>query len=421
MTVGNSFCCPDCGAVLHLKFQVDDSLNWRVWPVVLECPKCKSIIEAEFSQDENGLTASRNIDGRRGPNLKKAEVRSDGGVIGYCDLLPTPEPLYYKQYKMGLCMSSIFMHFDSDLMMKYRPISHAISDGIVRYRHMMPALYALLCGDQTNVEAFKSRLARELELKPEECTLSNADDCYEMYEQLHGAIRKALRPYDENPIYDYFDKIWTWIVKAGPEVFVDVRKVCSLTEDACRRLYDDCNRRINATVEELQKLMPAMLLDYMCRDDGDGLYLMTARHTEINSLYEANYAVVMKMLPALMAIDNCRRTGDCNSFTDNEGKKSKFGMSDFISQQDGTRAKLVLQLDHLSPVLKDVINNHIRNGVDHQETDYDPKTQEVIYHYQNSRGDAIEKHRLIKVAHMCLQQLRVLCQLLRISRLLYYA
>ena len=142
--------CPDCGAVLHLKFQVDDSLDWRIWPVILECLNCHSIIEAEFSKDEDGLTASRNIDGRRGPDLKKAEVRSDGWVIGYCDLLPTPEPLYYKPYAMGLCMPSIFMYFDLELMMKYRPLSKDISDCIVRYRHAMPMLYAVLRGEWTN-------------------------------------------------------------------------------------------------------------------------------------------------------------------------------------------------------------------------------------------------------------------------------
>lgn len=420
MTVGNSFCCPDCGAVLHLKFQVDDSLNWRVWPVILECPNCHSIIEAEFSQDENGLTASRNVDGQRGPDLKKAESRLDGWVIGYCDLLPTPEPLYYKQYKKGVCVSSIFMYFDFEIMMTYRPISKAISDGIVRYRHVMPMLYALLREEQTNVAAFKSRLSRELDLKPEECKLSNANDCYDIYEQLHNTIRKVFCPYGGSPIYDYFDKIWDWIVKAGPNALADARTASSLQKDACRRLYDDCNRRVNATVEELQKLMPAMLLDYANNDDGKGLYLMTARHTEINSIYEANFAVVMKMLPALLAIDNHHRTGDCNSLTNNDGEKSKFDMSDFIGQQDGMRAKLVLQLDHLRPVLKDAINNHIRNGVDHQETDYNPINQEVTYHYQNTRGDATETHRLIKVAHMCLQQLRVLTHLLRIARLLYY-
>lgn len=416
MTTPFVFKCPACGEqIFTLAFQIDDSVKWRSWPFSITCDACGNIIEGYFSA-KDGLY----------PKLKRCDNRTSSIVFSYSNTLPTPASLYYTPYKDNP-ITSVFMNvstylgnlgFNPQEINMYGQEMRYVEDGIVQYKDSLSLLYPLLRKERTNVNAFRKKLRDTMGLMPNEMPdLKTWDECYDLFHEYHKTIIGAISRHDVS-VKPFLFKLTEELIKLGPDKLHEIKDSCYSDKKEFERALDDVNKGLNSALKKLPQILPAFFLDLVegrLPQCDKHFKLVTASIDDIEDLYKDNFNLLVKYLPLIMASYNCVYNGDIDKFVDSTGNATGHTLADFKKRSDGQRVNIMCQLPDLNDAMHLAFNQHVRNGIDHKDNEYDLTTQLATYYYDNSDNTKSENVYLIHVAHMCIMQLRwlaCLCYLL---------
>lgn len=409
MTGAVSFRCPTCGErVFHLKVQADKSVQWRPWPIAVACDRCGDTIKGEITSK---LTIS--------PKMPKADPSEAGLVIAYSNSLPIPKNLYYKPWP-GPGLSSTFLVLSALTGMMaelsaYGDIVMGIEENLGRYRSSLAALYPMLRGDQTNVKAFKNKVAAVMQLKPDEAPdLQTVDDCEHLMHELYKAVLHNLNLSDAwiGPLFRQMHQ--DMIEKGSSQIVPLVAKCFGNGKRGIKAAMDGLYHQLNQALEALPLLLPAFFLDLLDargQDLDSELRLVTASLGDIEKLYQDNFNELAKLLTVLMGCYNLALNGDPDKFVDAAGNEVKKNLSDFDRLTDGNKIAAMMQLPPLGAALSEALDYKVRNGIDHRDKEKDDAVQTVKYYYDPSNRAKTMEKRYIRLAHMCLMQLRLMANL----------
>ena len=397
MTVANHIKCPNCDQVFHLKFQVDNSVYWSEWPVVLECPGCNDPMVMTYSA--KGLK----------PEPKTAERDESGIVVCYCGGLPTPGCLYYQEEESGVGFHSIFLILSNtigyEMMEAYKYSLRRLQEGIVHWDNVLEVSYRMISGKKINPKAYynKMKVVFKDDHLPKD-QFESPEDCKMHYDEMVAAVYRAMNvgAFSERPLKKLFHSLKLAIVnRIGPDKIVESAKKAGYSNS----VIHEVRTRINTTVKNLSKVLPALFLDFN-GGDGTDLFLLTGSVDDINNIYSSNYEVICKTLPLLASIYNLVNNGDPDSFKNADGSIAEGNLKKFAELDNGKKVSLLMELPDFRTGISDILNTKIRNGVRHENLEYDIDTQTCEYHYDNSRPDVFIEIRLIDLAHAVLNQLR---------------
>ena len=407
MTVANHIKCPNCGQVFHLKFQVDNSVYWSEWPVVLECPGCNDPMEMTYSS--KGLR----------PTPKKAERDEPGIVVCYCGGLPTPGCLYY-QKDSGVGFHSIFLtlwgSISEEAMESYKLSLRRLQEGIVRWANSLEISYRMISGKKINPKAYYNKMKAIFEDDLPKERYKTPEDCKTHYDEMVATVYRAMNvgAFCDGPLHKLLDSLRLDLVnQAGPEKIVE----CAEKAAYSKSVLHEVRTRINTTVKNLSKVLPALFLDFNGGDDAD-LFLLTGSVDDLNNIYSSNYEVICKTLPLLAAMYNLVNNGNPDSFKNADGSLAEGDLKKFAALDNGKKVNLLMGLPDFHDAISDILNTKIRNGVRHENLEYDIDTQTCEYHYDNSRPDLLITVRLIDLAHAILNQLRYFLMIYRMLLLI---
>lgn len=88
----------------------------------------------------------------------------------------------------------------------------------------------------------------------------------------------------------------------------------------------------------------------------------------------------------------------------NDQKDSR-NLEDFAALNSASRISVIRQDNALNDIFVPVLNNHIRNAIQHQGDQYQTMTQLVEYHYDTTDNTKHDDFRLIDVGFMVFMQL----------------
>jgi hypothetical protein len=403
MTIGSTFICPECKEqVFHLKYQLDTSIKWRSWPFSLACDTCGNVIDGTL--DSQGVHI---------PNFKEVDPSCEGKVFAYSNTLPTPSNLFYQPWK-GCGISSIFINLSALVgpvnINRYGANMYVMESGLVRYKNSLSALFPLLRGRGTNVKAFKNKLRDVMGLKPTEVpNIQTANDCYDLFHEFHNTILIHLNNNDcwVEPV---FKKISSYVEAfSSDDIQSIIRAVSNNSSNFLSKMTTKIYSRLNINLNELQKLLPAFFLEQDFVKNilpDDSFRLVTASFYDIETLYADNYNLLVQYLPLLLAIYNLAENGDIDKFETSDANVKGKTISDFIRLSDGSRVNVMSKLSFFKDALEEAFNNRVRDGIIHQDQEYEFIQQTVKYYYDGSNRDKMYESTLIRLTHMCIMQFR---------------
>lgn len=404
MTVAQPVHCPSCGQVFQLKFQVDKTINWIAWPMVLKCPGCNDQIDLLF--DHEGLH----------PKLEAATTFEPGIVVGYCGGLPTPAALYYKRENSGTGFFSVFLNicqaFGDKIVLEYNAWLKILQEGIVQWCQVLEISYRMITGGNINPSAYNKKMIAVFGDDIPQDRFKTPEDCMEHYDDLVATAYNALNfgSFREGKLWKLFNELSKEFTDLGRDL---IEMPTAAVKGGCTPgLLDEVCQRINLLTKSLPKFLPACFLDFN-GGSGDGLFLLSGSPDDINKMYADNYEVICKCLPVLMAIYNKAYNGDPDCFMRADGSRAPGDLKKFADLDNGNKVNQLMTLPVFQEALAEALNTKIRNGVNHRNVKYDLETQICKYHYDPSRPEVFVEHRLIDVAHGVLTQLRCLFLLYR--------
>lgn len=416
MTTAKTFKCPVCGEqIFTLAIQIDDSVKWRSWPFSITCDACGNVIEG-YVNSKKGLH----------PNLKHCDNRMDSIVFSYSNSLPTPASLYYTPYKTNP-ITSVFINvfsylgnlgFNSHEVTMYGQEMRYVEDRIVQYKDSLSLLYPLLRKERTNVKAFRKKLRDTMGWMPNEVPeLKTWEHCYNQFHKYHKKIIGAISRHDVS-VKPFYFKLMEDLNRLGPDKLREIKASCYSDKNEFARAQTDANKGLNSALKKLPQILPSFFIDLIEKrvpHCDKHFKLVTASIDEIEDLYKSNFNLLVKYLPLIMASYNCAYNGDIDKFVDSTGIVAGYTLAEFKKRSDGMRINIMCQLPELNNAMHLAFNQHVRNGIDHVDNEYDLFTQLATYFYDNSDHTKYENVYLIRIAHMCLMQLRwlaCLCYLL---------
>lgn len=132
--------------------------------------------------------------------------------------------------------------------------------------------------------------------------------------------------------------------------------------------------------------------------------LSTANYKTLLKNYAENYEILGKIMPLIAAIDNINTRGDINNFvkdSTNTRKNDPFVRAT-TSLKDFSRATIGIRIQYLKKISSDVpryndltvLNNRIRNAINHSSVEYDSIEQKLTF----KDGSIITERYLIEFA-----------------------
>lgn len=395
MTISKSIYCPSCGQVFHLKFQIDDPIKWSKWPIVVECPGCFDNMELSFSK--NGLL----------PKQKEANYDSPGILIAYCGGLPTPASLYYQEINFPIGLHSIFLVLCSiygvETVQKYNHNLKLLQNGIVQWSRVMDESYRMISGKKIDPKAYYRKLKSIFRDGVQEKEFQTPVDCIRHYENMIKTVYRALDfgLFKEGPLQNFFNKLTNgFLNEEGPEKILEVARITRYNSN----LLKEVRKRINFCIKDFSKILPACFLDFN-NGNGKDLFLLTGTIEDINEMYADNFEAICKCLPLIMGLYNTSYNGNPDCFKNSDGS-TEGNMEKFMGFDNGSKIKKMLTVPDIKVAFENILETRIRNGINHNNTEFVIETQSCKYFYDMTRPNIYTECRLIDLAYRIIYQIR---------------
>ncbi len=403
MTIGEYFKCPLCGKNFAIKMQMDNTYTLYDWPIHVSCPGCGNEMDLFFNA--KGLQ----------PKELKSEEAEKSITFGYSAVLPLTKQLYFNELTRAgriaastpfLNFSAFFGRFDVS-----GPLGHWVSMlmvTLIPYRHYLLQFLPIISHKPCNVKAYSAQLAALCEAHSHD-GLKDENECLDSFVDLHKAtyMNLAIATYQATEMKRSIDLLQDYTEKA------DVRQIESLMErvntvmDKEYWLWKEAFPIVADIVNEIQVLFPSMSFATQGNfniPSGQELYTMTVGYKKLDGWYARCYEALVHGLPFLVGLNNAARNGSADVFMVN-GLKDTRNLEDFASLNSAGRIVVIRQDAALNTIFAPVMNNHIRNAIQHQGDQFQAMTQLVEYHYDTTDNTKHDDFRLIDVGFMVFMQL----------------
>lgn len=403
MTVGEYFKCPLCGKDFTIKMQMDYTFKQYDWPIHVSCPGCGNEMDLFFNA--NGLQ----------PKELKSEEAERSITFGYSAVLPLTKQLYFQDLTRieRMAASTPFLNFSAfygELDVS-GPLGYWVSmlmGNLIPDRHYLQQLLPIISHKPCNVKAYSNQLASLCQAHSYD-DLKDENECLDSFEELHKVtyMNLAIAPYLATEMKKTIDLLQGFVEKA------DVRQIEALmgrvntVMNKESWLWKEAFPVVADIINEIQVLFPSMSFATQGNfniPSGKELYTMTVGYKKLNGWYARCFEALIHGLPFIVALNNAAKNGNADSFMINDQKDSR-NLEDFAALNSASRISVIRQDNALNDIFVPVLNNHIRNAIQHQGDQYQTMTQLVEYHYDTTDNTKHDDFRLIDVGFMVFMQL----------------
>ena len=382
---------------------MDETYKVFDWPIHVSCPTCGTEMDLFFNSQ--GLQPKELL-------IKNADR---GITIGYSAVLPLTKELYFRDQSQGerIAASTPFMNFSFfngsfDAAGPLGAWANWLIRNLIPYRHYLTELHPLITHKPCNVKAVSTKLAALSEAKDFK-ELSDEEECVEAFLELFQVTYRNLviRPYEETVMKQHFNKIRDFVMNADKDQLSLLKDRVNEVMNIQAWLWDEGTKTAADIVGGIQKLIPAMsfaVKGVFKVPSGDELYIMTVGYTEVDSWFASCYEALVHFLPVIVGLNNAFKNGNVDKFVV-EGVGYAGTLEDYAKLDASGRINAIRQDDDLAVIYEPVLNNRIRNAIQHKGDKYNVITQTIAYHYDTTDDSKVVEYRLIDVAYLVFLQL----------------
>lgn len=403
MTICEYFKCPICGKHYTVKLQMDNTFKLYDWPIHVSCLECGN--EIDLIYNSNGLQPS---------NLKTDEAETSI-TFGYSAVLPLTRELYFKELDRGGRLAALtpFMSLSSyygrfDIAPKLGKWIQFMMNTLIPCRHYIRQLLPIISHKPCNVSAYSAKLASLIEAQNYN-VLKDEFDCLDSFVELHEAIYRnfAIDSYKSTDMYKAFIFFQNYLEKE------DIQQIEALEENVNQYmnieswLWTEVFPIVADIVNEIQVLFPSMSFIIQGKfyfPTGDELFTMTVGYKKLDGWYARAFEALVHGLPFFVGLNNTVKNGNADTFVVN-GQLDNRGLSNFSALPSASKINAIKQDNTLSAILVPVLNNHIRNAIQHGGDLFLSKSQTVEYHFDQNDNTKHDDYMLIDVGYMVFMQL----------------
>ena len=403
MTIGEYFKCPLCQETFCIKLQMDNTFKLYDWPIHISCPNCGNEMDLIFNS--KGLQ----------PKELKCDDAEECVTMGYSAVLPLTKDLYFQ--KLGragrMVFSSPFMNLSSsygkiDITATIGNWAGVLSHSLIPYRHYLMGLLPLICHNPINVTAFSAKLAQLCEASNHK-SLKDEADCMDAFMELHYAVyRNLIRDsYEDTSMKLFFNKLVDYLENADLKQVEKMHQTVASVMNINAWLMKEAFEIVSLIVNEIQLLLPSLFLPsigYYNPPAGQELYIMTIGYQKLNKWYAELFEALVHILPFIVGLNNAMKNCDADVFIVN-GTQWPGTLADYSKLNTAGKLAAINQDTALRETYAPVLNNHIRNAIQHNGVVYRVQTQLVEYHYNTTNNQLHDDFRLIDVGFMIYMQL----------------
>lgn len=404
MTVSTNIKCDVCNHAFTLKTQMDESIHIYDWPIEIVCP-CGNRIS--LTMDKKGKISPNNLIGIESVNATH---------IGYSASLPICKEMYYTNNPIHIgAFSSAFLNLFSiygpEKLSSHKQTFDKIVRGIIPYKTIIKDLLPFVKPDGSPQLLLK-KIALCFNIKDGD-TKSTAS-CLEIYNDFILTLYRALA----TPEYikqrgDYSNELQQFITHSNKEQIQQLIECTSSFQNLDDWLIKNAYPFIADIVNRIEKYLPATFWgsigDFNIPHGGD-LNIMTIDYKQVSNDYARGFEELMKVIPFMAALHNLKQNGDCNYYMEGDVENRR-ALDRFVNKTNGKKKEEIYTYTRLRAYLEYTIENHIRNGKNHEDETYDVTTQTISYHYNAERADAIHQERLIDVSFRVYLQTLVMIEI----------
>ncbi len=405
MTLSANIKCDVCAHAFTLKAQMDESIYVYDWPIEIVCPECG-----------NRISLTMDKKGKISPNNLICSESNNTTHIGYSASLPICKVMYYTNFPISIGpLSSAFLNLFSlygpEKLSSHKQTFGKIVKGIIPYKASIKDLLPFVKPDG-NPEYLLKKIAICFNIK--DGNTKSTASCVEIYNDFISTIFNALA----TPEYIkqrgiYANELQHFIKDAAKEQLQQLVECTSSFQILDDWLIQNAYPYIADIVCRMEKYLPAIFFssigDFSIPHGGE-LSIMTIDYKQVSNDYARGFEELMKIIPFMAALHNLKQNGDCNYYKEGEIEHHS-ALDKFVNKTNGKKKEEIYTYSRLKDYLEYTIENHIRNGKNHEDEAYDVLTQTISYHYNAERADAIHQERLIDVSFRVYLQTLVMIEI----------
>lgn len=405
MTVSANIKCDVCEHMFTLKSQMDDSIHLYDWPIEIVCPECNNHMHLTYGA-QRGLQPSQYI----------CKEVSNSTHIGYSASLPICKEMYYTDHPFVVTpFSSAFLNlfylYGPEKLNVHKTIINNIFTSIIPYKNLMKELLPFVNKDG-NPEYLLKKLTSYFNKENNTKTTATCLDIYNNY--VSFVFKHITSPEYVRQRGIYMNELHKFVESASKEQMDNLIECSSNFQNIDEWLIKSAYPYIADIINHIEQYLPAFFFsslgDFDIPHAGD-FNILTIDEKQVSNDYARGFEELMKIIPFMVGLHNLKDNGDCNHCT--EGDTEYFNaLERFANKTNGDKKKEIYNsYPSLKAYFEYTIENHIRNGKNHEDEVYDVKTQNISYHFNANRADAIHTERLIDVSFRVYLQLLVMVEI----------
>ena len=372
---------------------MDNSIKIYDWPIEIVCPECSNHIALHMNYPKGILPSSYIVKNEEGKTH-----------IGYSATLPILTDIYYKEgigsfnplYSAYINLCNLY---GIEVVEKHNATIQKIVGGIIPHKSLISELLPFVKPDG-NPEYILNKISAYF--KQSKRVASSNATCLEIYKDFIDTVYNVI----STPEYirqrgHYLLELRRFINRTAKEQFQQLLSSVSSFQDVDDWLINNAYPFIADITNHIEQYLPAIFFSSIGDFNiphTDNLNILTIDSRRVSADYARGFEVLMKIVPFMVALNNLYKNGDCNHCKEGDIEYLN-ALERFVNKTNGEKKKEIYDsYPSLKTYFEYTIENHIRNGKNHEDEVYDVKTQNISYHYNANRDDAIHNERLIDVS-----------------------
>ncbi|PFW81798.1 hypothetical protein COL27_18720 [Bacillus sp. AFS075960] len=342
-----------------------------------ECPTCGVMIEGTINVDNKNIRIGWNFDNlvdypgnilesKEGYFMQLTGEFYDKKISSLKNYIPfTPSP---------------FMRNFGPHIKEMNGLAVYLAEDIHQHVNNYKNLINLVLSNKNNVKYVYSELKKlSNDLNTDEKKFTT-DYKINRYNILFSAVTNSISPLMQlNAEKFQFNDIRNKLYKMY-ENKIEVQKFKGLFHDSLPSFINSLTNAFYSSISIIPDIIPTITSETYnhknIKSIKEDYGLSTANYKTLLKNYAENYEVLGKIIPLIAIIDNIIDRKDINNFVDNT-----------VSVEEFSKKTIGSQIQYLKKIFPDVprynnltiLNNRIRNAINHSSVDYDSINQKLIF------------------------------------------
>ncbi|HDR4590239.1 TPA: hypothetical protein QCR33_001021 [Bacillus cereus] len=342
-----------------------------------ECPTCGVMIEGTINVDNENIRIGCTFDNlvdypgdilesKEGYFLQLTGEFYDKKISSLKDYVPfTPSP---------------FIRNFGPHINEINGLAVYLAEDIHQHVNNYKNLIDLVLSDKNNVKYIYSELKRlSIDLNTDEKKFTD-DYKINRYNILFSAITKSIHPLlqlnsEKFQVNDIRNKLYKLYKNS-----IEFQKFKNLFQDSLPSLINSLTKSFYSSISIIPDIIPTITSETYnhknIKSIKENYGRSTANYKSLLKNYAENYEVLGKIIPLIVVIDNIIDRKDINNFADNT-----------VSIEEFSKKSIGLQIQYLKKVFLGmpryndltILNNKIRNAINHSSVDYDSISQKLVF------------------------------------------